>query len=395
MPPAHRQRLLAAGFVLVAAALAVAADRPDRPRPWPVDRAALAHVAGAIPVAVGQSDDRPSACAITTTERVVAVGDVHGGYDRFVAILREAGIIDSRSRWAAGRAVFVQTGDVVDRGPDSRRVIDLLQRLEGEAERAGGAVHALLGNHEVMRMMRLLHDVSAEEFAAFRTPDSEELRERYFEALVQAESDRAKAEGRRFDERAFRREFLSAVPLGFVEMQIAFEADGPYGRWLRANDTMARVNDVVFVHGGISRDVAPLGCDAINTTVRAELHQRLSISDPGIDATLSAGPNGPLWYRGLALDNSGVTTADVNAILAALEARTIVIGHTVTQGFQIRHRFNHRVVQIDTGLLGGKFFPGGRASALEIHDGRFTAIYEGRRQVLFEQRPALQSVSGD
>ena len=33
------------------------------------------------------------------------------------------------------------------------------------------------------------------------------------------------------------------------------------------------------------------------------------------------------------------------------------------------------MLQLDTGMLGGSFFPGGRASALEIRDGEFTAIY--------------------
>ena len=66
-------------------------------------------------------------CGITTAERVVAVGDVHGAYDAFVAILKAAGILDARERWAGGRAVLVQTGDVLDRGADSRKVMDLLQ----------------------------------------------------------------------------------------------------------------------------------------------------------------------------------------------------------------------------------------------------------------------------
>src|SRR5687767_8705865 len=78
-----------------------------------------------------------SSCGIETTERIVAVGDVHGAYDRFVAVLRQAGLIDARQRWSGGRAILVQTGDVLDRGPDSRRVLDLLRRLEGEAVRAG------------------------------------------------------------------------------------------------------------------------------------------------------------------------------------------------------------------------------------------------------------------
>jgi len=78
------------------------------------------------PAPAPRTATRPSACHITTAERTVAVGDVHGGYDQLVAILRAAGIIDAENRWSAGRTVFVQTGDVVDRGPDSRRALDLL-----------------------------------------------------------------------------------------------------------------------------------------------------------------------------------------------------------------------------------------------------------------------------
>ena len=57
-----------------------------------------------------------SPCNITTTERVVAIGDVHGAYDPFVAILRAAGLVNNRERWSGGRAVLIQTGDVLDRG---------------------------------------------------------------------------------------------------------------------------------------------------------------------------------------------------------------------------------------------------------------------------------------
>ncbi len=87
----------------------------------------------------------PSAapCNVTTTERVVAIGDVHGAYDQFVAILRAAGLVNTRDRWSGGRAVLVQTGDILDRGKDSRKVIELLRRLEREARGAGGQVIAL------------------------------------------------------------------------------------------------------------------------------------------------------------------------------------------------------------------------------------------------------------
>src|SRR5690349_10790932 len=91
-------------------------------------------------------------CEFEGVERIVAVGDVHGAYDQLLPILRAAGIIDDRQRWVGGKTHFVQLGDVVDRGPDSRKVVDLYRRLESQASSAGGRVHYLMGNHEAMRI---------------------------------------------------------------------------------------------------------------------------------------------------------------------------------------------------------------------------------------------------
>ena len=128
-------------------------------------------VAGAWLAAVAAAGQAPAApnCAVTTTERVVAIGDVHGGYEQFQAILRAAGLIDARRRWTGGRTVFVQTGDLLDRGAASRDVLDLVRRLERDAARAGGRVHALLGNHEVMRLLGDYRYVSEGEYAALRS----------------------------------------------------------------------------------------------------------------------------------------------------------------------------------------------------------------------------------
>src|SRR3954471_24975437 len=77
-------------------------------------------------------------CEFTGVERVVAIGDVHGAYDRFAEILRVSGLVDSGMHWAGGTAHLVQLGDIDDRGADSRKALDLLRRLEGEASKAGG-----------------------------------------------------------------------------------------------------------------------------------------------------------------------------------------------------------------------------------------------------------------
>lgn len=325
--------------------------------------------------------DSPAACDIRTTERVVAVGDVHGAYDRFIAILRAAGLIDGRARWTGGRAILVQTGDVVDRGPDSRRVLDLLRRLEREAARAGGRVYPLLGNHEVMRMVSDWRYVSAEELAAFRTADSANVRDRIYELAAAETAQRARTEKRVHDERAFREQFLKDIPLGFIEMRWGFAAAGEYGKWLRELPAVIRINGIVYVHGGIDATTAALGCDAINDAVRRDL----AVANPSPEqaaAMFSSSEKGPLWYRGLAEEPEPAIASDVTSILRTLGARAIVVGHTVPPSFRITTRFDGRVIPIDTGMLGGTWYPGGVASALEIRGDALTAIYENGRMKL-------------
>jgi hypothetical protein len=257
--------------------------------------------------------------------------------------------------------------------------------MEGEASRAGGRVHALLGNHEVMRMMGDLRFVSTEEYAAFRSTDSEEVRERYYRAALTDAAARSKASKQAFDEAGFRRSFLDRTPLGRVEMQMAFGPKGEYGRWLRGHDTMITINGTVFVHGGISRAVATMGCATVNATVRSELATAPApLSPQRLAELLAPREDGPLWYRGLALENESTFASELDAILLDMKASAIVVGHTVTADGRLTSRFGGRVVQLDTGMLGGAFYPAGRASALEIRHGEFTAIYEDKRELVFE-----------
>ena len=100
-------------------------------------------------------------------DRVVAVGDVHGDYEQFTAVLASAGLIDGNGDWVGGRTRLVQTGDVVDRGPDSKAVMDLLMKLEKQAAAAGGGVHCLIGNHEAMDVYGDLRYVSPGEYSSY------------------------------------------------------------------------------------------------------------------------------------------------------------------------------------------------------------------------------------
>src|SRR5215470_13554277 len=91
--------------------------------------------------------------AVAPGASVTAIGDVHGDFADFVAILQKTGLIDKQNHWTGGKTTLVQLGDLLDRGPKPRDVMDLLIALEKEAPKDGGRVEALLGNHEMMNIM--------------------------------------------------------------------------------------------------------------------------------------------------------------------------------------------------------------------------------------------------
>lgn len=313
-----------------------------------------------------------SACEWDGIDRIVAVGDVHGAYDRFREILKIAGVIDAEAHWSGGTTHLVQLGDIVDRGKDSRKALDFVRRLEREAPAAGGMVHVLLGNHESLRMLGDVRFAVAAEYEAFASANSDKVRETYLRTLSQGS----------------REQFLPQMPLGLVEMALAFGRDGEYGRWLRQLPVTIKIDGFQFVHGGISPSVASLGCDRINEQVRRELTGDLDKTLAKPLASLAGRGDGPLWYRGLAQEPD-TFAPQVEEIVAKLHARAIVVAHTVTATTLITSRFDGRVIQIDTGMQ-PEYVEDGRASVLEIKGGQATAIYVDRREVV----PIAKSTGG-
>jgi calcineurin-like phosphoesterase family protein len=299
-------------------------------------------------------------------------------------------VIDTRDRWIAKKAILVQTGDVVDRGPDSRKAIDLIRKLERDAQRAGGRVYALLGNHELSRLVDDWRYVSMGEFEAFKNAESNDLRERALVVFSEAAEKQAKAAGKPFDPADYRQNFLKQIPLGYLEMRQAFGPMGDYGKWVRARPAVARVNGILFMHGGISSTVAPMGCDGINAAVRKDL-VAAPVPIEQVPMLFSASETGPLWYRGLASEPEAALAPTLDTILMQMRARAIVIGHTTVLPGRILPRLGGRVIQIDSGMVAGEFYPGGVASALELQGDKATAIYVDRREAL--EVPALSAAA--
>lgn len=301
-----------------------------------------------------------SPCEFTGVDRIVAVGDAHGDYDHFLQVLQAAGVVDAKKKWSGGTTHLVQTGDVLDRGNDSRKILDLLRAITPQAAAAGGAVHELVGNHEEMRMVGDFRYTSKAEYGAFATSESASLRQQVADS-VEPESRNA----------------ILDSPLGKIEMVRAFAPNGEYGAYLRQLPAVIRINDIVFLHGGLSPAYGSRSCAEINEEVRRDLTEDLAKTRAAVTSTLVGSADGPLWYRGLAQEPD-TFAPEVEAIVAAQKARALVIGHTGAPGYRITMRFGGKVVLIDTGM-NLKYEPDGHPSALEITRGAWTAIYlDGR-----------------
>src|SRR5262249_10155759 len=110
---------------------------------------------------------QPAPRAAPATVPVYALGDLHGDLDNAIATLRIAGLAEEKGHWTGGTAILVQTGDVLDRGPDGRALLAWLRALVAEAAAAGGQVVPLLGNHEVMNLRGDWRYVVPEDVAAY------------------------------------------------------------------------------------------------------------------------------------------------------------------------------------------------------------------------------------
>jgi hypothetical protein len=304
-------------------------------------------------------------------ERVVAIGDLHGDYDNYMAALVAAGLVDKKGKWIAGNTHFVQTGDIPDRGPDTRKIIEHITKLGKQAERQGGRVHNLIGNHEAMNVYGDLRYVSDGEFEAFATKNSAKLRDRVFEVTMQ-NLEAANPEAFAALPENYREEWNLKHPLGWVEHRQAWDPawnpDAEYAKWVMNQKVAVRINDTLFVHGGISGFYCQNSLDSMTEQVIGKLRK----FDPA-DSGILEDQFGPLWYRGLSGEEPAALPETVDAILARHQAKRIAVGHTVTSGV-IWPLYDGKVVMIDTGISSAY---GGRIGYLELTPEGPVAGYPG------------------
>lgn len=323
-------------------------------------------------------------CVWTGVEKIIAVGDIHGDYNNFLKILKGVRLIDKALHWSGGKTHFVQTGDIMDRGPDARKVFDLLMRLEKEAEKAGGKVHVLLGNHEELNITGISIDypgyVTVEQFVSFLPDSYKKKKEKEFrEELCKEDLNRSQSGLSSNNSLRAKWENLLKADLDARKEYFIFFNER-YGKWLLKHNAVIKINDIIFVHGGISKNYSTWKLQDINDQLRLELDflrkAVTSSNPPQIPFTpqIVYKSEGPLWYRGVATMDEDIFEIEVDEILNNLGAKHMVVAHTPQIGSPViaeeyLRRFHGKVWVIDTGI--SKIY-GGFLSALIIENGEFS-----------------------
>jgi len=268
--------------------------------------------------------------------RIVAIGDLHGDLGATRQALRLAGAVDESDHWIGGDLIVVQTGDQLDRGDQEQAILELLDRLQDEAKAAGGIVHILNGNHELMNPRLDFRYVTEGGFADFQ------------DAVVITEEDSL---------------LLAHDPLQRARVA-AFRPGGPFALLLAERPVVLVIDNIVFVHGGVLPKHLDYGIDRLNREVRDWL---LGKGEPPDFIHTSKSPT---WTRNYSDEVEAQNCLQLEEVLERMGAAYMVVGHTV-QGDGITPLCEGRVWCIDSGI---SEYYGSRIEVLEIEGDRVRVL---------------------
>lgn len=264
---------------------------------------------------------------------IIALSDIESGFGAFRSFLVAHGVADRELNWTFGTGHLVLVGDFVDRGASTTQVLWGIYKLEQSANKAGGKVHFVLGNHEI-KSLQGNYQAAAEKY------------------------------------------FYIAGMLGKQQYQL-FDDNALLGRWLASKNVLEIINGVAFVHGGLHPDIArhKLSVADINRIVR-DGYRSLYYTPvtPTTESFLRSSTTGPAWYRGYFKDD--LSQQAVEQGLQAVGADAVVVGHTL-QG-KVNARYRNKVLAVDVKHPKDYLtsFPIRSSEGLLIKDGKYFRLLD-------------------
>jgi hypothetical protein len=288
------------------------------------------------------SDELPLPDILPATRRIIAIGDLHGDWNQTINSLKTAGVIDNDHKWTGGDTVVVQIGDQVDRCrghhykcDDKRatmndeasdiKILKFFTKLHAEAQKEGGAVYSLLGNHELMNVLGDVRYVSYEGLKQFENSE--------FNGKIIKDGKKARIK--------------------------AFERGGELSNFLGCTRQAAIIiGSNLFVHAGIVPELAKkYKVDDINSIIRKWLLKKNKTVEE-TDSIVKSSDYSPFWIRYLGQippqdDENEYCSKYVDPVLELYDVKNIIVGHT-PQSFitdeGINSTCNNKVWRVDVGV---------------------------------------------
>lgn len=293
---------------------------------------------------------RFSANAEYTANKIAVVSDIHGSVHHFGALLKKYSVCDSLLNWDWGSGHLVIVGDVFDKGPYVAECLWLIKKLETQAKLQGGEVHLLLGNHE-----RLIFDKVTDHIGLKYMAISNKLGINYSEF---------------------------------------YGPDTYLGRWLRTKKVCVKINNNLFVHGGISQTLvdSKLSAEEINRLFNTWVNSKQLMAYPQSirnNISLIKSYFGPLEYRGyfnrniLNRGQSGLSDATIDSSLKHFNAAHIIVGHTIVN--EVKALFDNRIIACNIKYADGDIVnhkPDGEMLLIE-ETNYYRAPLNGEKSLLF------------
>ncbi|ORY65637.1 Metallo-dependent phosphatase-like protein [Leucosporidium creatinivorum] len=308
-------------------------------------------------------------------QRIIGLADIHGDLPAMTSILRRMKLVDMRGEWIGGNAVIVQTGDLVDRGPALIAITRFWDTLRPQAEKAGGGVVNLLGNHEIMNALGDWRYVTKEDIASFG-----------------GERQRRAALSTGFIGQTWRHNYSITARVPFTQSFTSLPSSltptlpktprGSSSQLFLGDPTPPPASEdpfshaaASFVHGGITPEyLSSLASEHPISKINALGSSILySLLDTPAPLSLPRGSTeeqrefwserGPMWNREYALDEDEDSICErAEKACRMLGVRRLIMGHTPHFG-GIVSRCDGKILLIDTGISRAY---GGAHSALEI-----------------------------
>lgn len=270
-----------------------------------------------------------------TEEKIFAISDIEGDFDKFIQILQRNKVINDSLNWNFQKGHLVLLGDFFDRGDDVTATLWLCYKLEAEAKKAGGQVHFILGNHEQMNLQGNIKYVQPK-----------------YKALAQKLN---------------------------IPYKDFYGKNSELGRWLRSKNSIEIINNILFCHGGISpnfiknkESIETINKNILKAIEHFDISKEINTNDTFYKYL---NMESPLWYRGYFEDWSYYkksTQSEVDAVCNHYKIQKVIVGHTTVE--EIKTHFNGKIIGINV----KRHYDNtkNKPSALLIENNKFYAVNE-------------------